>query len=262
MQHLNYCRQALSAGVFGRGDWQKDWEDGYGESFRDTVLTSHKFIVPNGGKIISDTKFSGILSTEALTLPFEKTIIEVNAALSGDGIKCVLIMREFEKNDIHIVPVFYADVNARWIIMPSFGMLIKDEAVCTRNSHALSAWIEEIPSLKDSVNVYANIVADFLNALACRNVHIEKSPAKATKQGKKVKAALPFDDYHFLTVDVPGKAGVRGEGMGGSHRSPREHLRRGHIRRLESGPIWVNACVVNAGVGSKVGKSYLLRKSA
>jgi hypothetical protein len=38
-----------------------------------------------------------------------------------------------------------------------------------------------------------------------------------------------------------------------THRSPREHLRRGHIRIYQSGRrIWVNSTLVNAGVGGRI----------
>ena len=50
----------------------------------------------------------------------------------------------------------------------------------------------------------------------------------------------------------------------GHHRSPREHLRRGHIRRLADGRrIWVNAAIVGAGKGvGVVSKDYALRHAA
>jgi hypothetical protein len=99
-----------------------------------------------------------------------------------------------------------------------------------------------------------------LNALACSNVHIERSEPK--KSSKKIKSALPFDTYHILTIDVPGNSG--GGMATGSHRSPREHLRRGHIRRLGDGRrIWVNATVVAAGRGAGVvTKDYAIRCAA
>ena len=101
----------------------------------------------------------------------------------------------------------------------------------------------------------------FLNALSCANVHVERDLPK--KAGKKINSALPFDTYHVLTIDVPGHAGAVGSPTGG-HRSPREHLRRGHIRRLEGGRrIWVNATVVAAGRGAGVvTKDYALRAAA
>lgn len=265
MQHLNYCRQALAAGIRGDAGWKEDWQSGYGESFEDTVRSSHKFILPDDGKIIEDDEFRGILSVGFVSAPYEKTILEFKI-LTDDGppLKCVLFLRQYEENNIHVVALFYIQASKMWMITPSFGITVNEGAVSKRISSQLRTWIDNPAYGKDVdhiVSVFSTAACDFLNAISCRNVHVEKSPAKASKQGKKVKTALPFDDYHFLTVDVPGKAGVRGEGLGGSHRSPREHLRRGHIRRLESGPIWVNACVVNAGIGSKVGKSYLVRRA-
>ena len=107
----------------------------------------------------------------------------------------------------------------------------------------------------------AAALLSMLNALGCSNVHIERSESK--NSGKKIKAALPFDAYHVLTIDVPGRHGER-TGAGGDHRSPREHLRRGHIRRLADGRrIWVNATVVSVGRGAGVvTKDYTVRCAA
>jgi hypothetical protein len=100
--------------------------------------------------------------------------------------------------------------------------------------------------------------------LHCKNVHTEKIEVSKTRKAihSSKKAALPFDTYHVLTIDAPGKPG-EGERAGGNHRSPREHLRRGHIRRLGGGRrIWVNATVVAVGCsGGTVKKDYALRRS-
>lgn len=107
----------------------------------------------------------------------------------------------------------------------------------------------------DATQYEARVVLGFLNALACSNVTIERGPAP--KQGAKLKNSLPFDAYHTLVLRGPESASGN-TGLGG-HRSPREHLRRGHIRRLESGnKVWVNATVVNAGAPGKILKDYVL----
>lgn len=104
------------------------------------------------------------------------------------------------------------------------------------------------------------LVSDFLNMLACSNVHIEQHAPR--KPNKNAKNALPFDTYHTLTVDIPKKSGAS-DPRGGSHAAPREHLRRGHIRRLDDNRrIWVNSCVVSAGRGfGKVEKDYRVRSA-
>ena len=110
---------------------------------------------------------------------------------------------------------------------------------------------------KTALKMMATRLLGFLNALACSNVRAERSPAD--RQPKRAgNGVLPFDDYHVLTISVAGRAQRDGV-ADGSHRSPREHLRRGHIRRLQDGrKLWVNATVVNPGVGGKVTKDYRL----
>jgi len=46
----------------------------------------------------------------------------------------------------------------------------------------------------------------------------------------------------------------------GTHRSPREHVRRGHVRRYADGKkIWIQSMVVNPGNGGKVTKDYIFK---
>jgi hypothetical protein len=74
-------------------------------------------------------------------------------------------------------------------------------------------------------------------------------------KGAAKRGALPFDEYRVLVVNAPGKEGAAQEHSAGAmtHRSPREHLRRGHIRIYQSGRrIWVNSTLVNAGVGGRI----------
>ena len=267
MQHLNYCRQAKECFAKSLSENKDHAFRGILESIINAINDSVKFTLPRNGRTIGDPSFRGIREDMELSLPFktialeyERDEIEDTDDHYGGASKVVVIAKDVGDN-ITMTGLMWIKNLKSWGPMPSvlipkvdfFAMREKDRTLIN------AQWNPILPfsDYEDELGA----LFDFLNALACKNVHIEKSPAKSTKQGKKVKTALPFDDYHFLTVDVPGKSGVRGEGFGGSHRSPREHLRRGHIRRLDSGPIWVNACVVNAGIGSKVGKSYLLRKS-
>ena len=101
-------------------------------------------------------------------------------------------------------------------------------------------------------------VLSLIEALGCSNV---KSTKLATRQKMNKNAAkrgaLPFDEYHVLTLDGPSKSSGDGKSFM-DRRSPREHLRRGHIRRLENKRIWINSMVVNAGNHGKIYKSYEL----
>jgi hypothetical protein len=101
-----------------------------------------------------------------------------------------------------------------------------------------------------------NSIMGLIEALSCKNVGIETLPRRKMNKGAMKRGALPFNDYHVLTVTgQPKSAEAYGDAH---HRSPREHLRRGHIRRLLTGNTWVNSTVVNAGIGSKIIKTYAL----
>ena len=97
----------------------------------------------------------------------------------------------------------------------------------------------------------------FLNAINCSNVTVEKaSPAKRSVLQKTSPKA--YYEHHFLRIDTNSK-NVSSVALGGSHASPREHVRRGHVRRLADGKtIWINDTVVNAGTEYKIDKTYCL----
>jgi len=100
----------------------------------------------------------------------------------------------------------------------------------------------------------------FLNALQCSNVEITKLPKRT--EGLTNKEASKVDQYHVLSLKLSKSQSDIAGVSGGTHRSPREHLRRGHIRILQSGEkIWINSTVVNAGKNyGKITKSYRVSK--
>lgn len=108
-----------------------------------------------------------------------------------------------------------------------------------------------------------SVAYNFLAALNCSNVGHQKLPASAKLNAKRVRnGRMPLFDYHVLDIEVI--SGSRPEskpGMGGAHSSPRTHLRRGHIRRLESRSIWINATVVNPGHSPMLNKDYRIRRT-
>ncbi|TXG96151.1 MAG: hypothetical protein E6R08_10285 [Nevskiaceae bacterium] len=95
-------------------------------------------------------------------------------------------------------------------------------------------------------------------ALSCSNIETEKILAPPKLNKARVARGKPgIPDFHMLVVK---NRGARGEALdcGQSGRAPvRTHVRRGHVRRLESGPIWINSALVNPqGQGGVARKSY------
>lgn len=87
-------------------------------------------------------------------------------------------------------------------------------------------------------------------ALGCSNVAtVDNIPPAAINKKRAKSGKFPIMSHKTLVIVVDDKK-ASGQPMGGTHSSPRVHLRRGHIRNLGSGKrVWVQSCVV----GSKHG---------
>ncbi|MCT7328020.1 hypothetical protein [Ralstonia mojiangensis] len=109
----------------------------------------------------------------------------------------------------------------------------------------------------DKEKTYAQIILDsrdealmlvqVCSVINCANVTTAEIGAPVALNKKRTeKGRQPFFSYKVLQLSddhrVAGRAGV-----GGTHASPRMHLRRGHLRRLESKVVWVRPAMVNAG---------------
>jgi hypothetical protein len=116
--------------------------------------------------------------------------------------------------------------------------------------------------MDDQASPQTHAVLELVEALSCSNVHHEILQPASSANARRIRAGkLPIYETRVLTVDVPGKAGTGiGKGAVGERAGPREHLRRGHIRRLQDGrKVWVSAAVIGAGNAGKIDKTYRIR---
>jgi hypothetical protein len=116
-------------------------------------------------------------------------------------------------------------------------------------------------SLLDDFTQEVMAVAELIAALSCKNVYAKDNVPPPALNARRIKRGkVPF--YSFKTLEIDSGASVIGPALGGTHASPRVHLRRGHIRRLSTGNIWVNACVVGDKKKGMVTKDYSVREAA
>ena len=108
----------------------------------------------------------------------------------------------------------------------------------------------------DDVAGEASVLLELLEALSCRNVEQSIHQQASQKNEQRLKShKLPIYETKFLTIRQTVKEYSK-NGIVTYHASPRQHLRRGHIRRLESGNIWVNSCVVGDSSKGVIEKQY------
>jgi hypothetical protein len=241
---------------------------------------SQKFMLPEGGAFYDDPEYKAIDDSERVRLPFKNICLEYHRdkpeKFDGDwwSSKALIFASEIEEF-IFVTVVCYIDDHKIWvpfpeIAIPNINFIVRDRKVKglgydgIEKEYASVRFVKEDQSIPDQdygQEMYA--LLNFINILNCSNVKIEKNTTK--EKSKKIKTALPFDSYHVLVIDSSEKKQMdQLTGTNGGHRSPREHLRRGHIRRLSSGKkVWVNAAVVNAGrMVGVIHKYYAIKHAA
>lgn len=251
-------------------------------------LLSHAqvFQLPTGGALIDDKKFGGLVGLPDVRLPFPIVSLEY---LPSHQDPFEVGVREVETRQITLAyettiqgiraieviplmtllddPVNFPDrVGGGWAMLHPIGFMASSLARSWVGPDGL-----EIPLLltdsgtpPSAYNSDLYVLFQFLNLLACSNVSTERIDQKLKNQKRK-KGSLPFNSFHVLTV-APAPSSANSGTACDSARSPREHVRRGHIRRLQNGKrIWINAMTINPGVAGRVDKVYSVnpaRKSA
>lgn len=262
MHHLNYCRQMTKQFSSAMTPNCEPHRREVLSHMVDLAAASQKFLLPFGGRIFDDNEYRALDETIPLRLPFPFIALEYarpNEAPEGSmqSSKAILFARERD-DGIVVAPVSWIDHAGLWgplpeAWIPSVGYLDR-----TTRMGGIVATRIKLADERVGIENYADEVGallQFLNALQCANVTLERSAVGKVK--KAMRKALPFDDYHILKIQ--GRAGEGAAHGSADSRTPREHLRRGHIRCYENGlKIWVNATVVNAGVGGVVTKDYRL----
>lgn len=252
MEHLNYCRQlrkqVISTKIpsvkLDRVDLTNQQD--LLESMADLAVTAQKFILPENGVLLFDPELRAIQDNSYIRLPYKCIALEFVVTDNPLVSKCILMAVE-QDDLISIRQIDYWKDAGWWLTFQKFK-IEKDIIKSDRDRKIFG-----------DLTSTTGPLLHFINALSCSNVHVERSDPK--RPIRKIKSALPFDSYHVLTVEIGNKCKNFGFGGVGNHRSPREHLRRGHIRCLQDGRrIWVNATVVGAGKGAGViTKDYRVR---
>lgn len=264
----NYAAEAeRDLNIFMRNETLKGRNiSGFAEMLN-LIANAKHFAIPDNGMMLND-EGKGI-ENKPFKLPYPITCIEftidyLNSGLSkglitckesNEGVQCYLSVCCKDPSFWHLLPISL-------YFKSGISPLAKNELIC-----------EEIKSERYNLEVsqvgtiYANYVQQFLKrplieffeALACDNTYVQSlGNFNHKKKNEKLKKAgkLPLYETKILVVDSQPK-NVDTTDYGGTHASPRQHLRRGHIRRLASGKtIWINNQIIGKASNGKIDKSY------
>ncbi len=198
---------------------------------------------------------------------------------------------------IAVIPVFYVDASSHWAI-PPYGVVIPARkslgtpamAATTAEIYGekvpaemkrlplemhptflLPEYAHELEATESTNHVLATVAQDnhdesrailnLIEILSCKNVTTETiSAPKALNKKREAKGKTPIFEYKVLMLDLPDERAKSAQSSGGTHASPRIHLRRGHIRRLPNKNVWVNAAVVGNRKTGVIVKDYSIPK--
>jgi hypothetical protein len=107
-----------------------------------------------------------------------------------------------------------------------------------------------------------DLILETCSVVNCSNIiALDLPPINALNKKRIKNGKQPFFTYKVLQLKETTKKKISiGEG---SHASPRTHLRRGHIRRLEDKTVWVKPAVINGeSTHGVVVKDYAINLSA
>lgn len=105
------------------------------------------------------------------------------------------------------------------------------------------------------------LICIFIQALRCKNVvKIEHKPDAKLQKSRVKRGKKPL--FSYWTLELTDQKTESGATRGGTHASPRLHLRRGHPRQFKPGYwTWVQPCAVGSKKLGMVHKDYLFTPS-
>jgi hypothetical protein len=222
------------------------------------IPASQHFTLPAGGRLFDDGLRGLDTDLHAIRLPFP--VITLSFA-DGDRRTLVVAQEQHEAGQNTIVVRVATDTGdgQGWGFFPCTAQPEQrhdDGSIGWQCFDSIGSRLDRTP-MHEAVMAAGRSVLELVEALSCNNVasevveHVDPAVnARRRRQGK-----LPLCEAHRLVVKVGDVAHAIGAPVV-DRNGPREHLRRGHVRRLPDGrKTWVQACVVGSRALGVVRKS-------
>jgi len=231
-----------------------------------------RFLLPEEGYTNDILGFTAV-ENEVLNLPFPRIFLEyydnyevlLNGNITKGRVKIGIAVTESHEQIIHdspsikLHPWIYG-IEPKWILLrPFFVSKVKWMEKKGPEGYyyniALDPYYLSLgQTTVDICNPFLKSTIGLLNVLACSNVSTHRVNKKKEHSGKP----KPYDSYWELVVE---RKEYDATGIERPHRSPREHIRRGHVRKqpYKEGikSIWIQPTLVNPGTPGKIYKDYV-----
>lgn len=201
------------------------------------------------GDLSGERRTITVDATELVHLPFERTML-CGREMTGEKFAISMV----DRGD-HISVVGIVQSPSTPSGYTAFGMF---------NYRATDQGLALMKGPKDDVepdkqyclNVLAIVDSAFSKINAGTTAYRATAKPNSPTNQRRAKQGRPPLIYDWHTVELPAKS-ARGDGLGGTHASPRRHERRGHWRMTPTGKrVFVRQCWVGDASKGTVFKDY------
>lgn len=200
---------------------------------------------------------------QAARPPFPNTVVQFDFQKDGHRLVTLVFVRQSGADEF-VVFEGVRDANGQWWTSRKFIWARTTSGgwgICGDANHKMlgDRSYEDESVHREVVGNAVSLAWSVFAVMACSNVRAqEHKPAEALNKKRTKAGKLPLVSYKTLEIIAPGERCEKPT-AGGTHASPRVHLRRGHIRMLgDRRTVWVQACVVGSKHGMVV-KDYRVR---
>jgi hypothetical protein len=185
-----------------------------------------------------------------VNLPFRTCWFEINGSNNHNEIDIIGILVNQEYPSEYVRLFLYTRQDKTWAIHGALGVV------------KLSSNLGECyPDTDSSTRLLLSClfyVRRFLFAMNCTNVgRKEHKPDTALQKARAKRGKQPL--FSYWTLELNGRDGGAAQSFGGTHASPRVHLRRGHPRQYAPGKwTWVQPHAVGNRELGMVHKDYVV----
>jgi hypothetical protein len=222
------------------------------------IPQAQHFTLPQGGRLFDDGLRGLDMDLHAIRLPFPIVTLSFD-----DGVRRTLVVaqeqHEAGRNPIAVQVAVDIGDGQGWGFFPCSAQPEQrhdDGGIVWQCFDTVGSRLDRTP-MHEAVMAAGRSVLELVEALSCNNVSAEVveriDPAVNARRRRQGKLALY--EVRRLVVRIGEQVHAIGAPVG-DRNGPREHLRRGHVRRLPDGRrTWVQACVVGSRALGVVRKS-------
>ena len=251
------------------------------------IMKERSFALPHGG-IMKERSIDTLLSYNGAMMrpPYPTCVFEFVGYHKPDvppqnkSSKRVVVVTD-RGDHAELMATAYRDVDGRWMTPPVLFRINYNETTIfeIHPKVGLSSTCRIVPYMlhicasmllkcnEDVEEFYRVMASDFGDELwayldFCRMIHDNEvtfddvEPDAKLNKMRRARGKVPLFTYKVLTIGKPKRKSQR---LGGTHASPRSHLRRGCYRTSRNGVRhWVQPCMVKGDTDGFVHKDYVV----